>query len=153
MFSTTAALTRGTHISAFVATAVLIGGTLAVANSSRGATNEEADTEKAAPTLMAVKFHADWCGPCQRMKPVLEEVKGSYAESQVLFVTLDLTDKKSSHQAALLASALGLDELWAYNAGSTGRLFLVDASEKSIKDTITVAHSAEDIGEILDGLK
>lgn len=33
--------------------------------------------------LVVVVFHADWCGPCQTLKPILNEVAGDYA-GQVL---------------------------------------------------------------------
>ena len=36
-----------------------------------------------------VKFYADWCGPCQMMKPVVEEFAEKHAEIKVLEVNVD----------------------------------------------------------------
>jgi thioredoxin len=35
-----------------------------------------------------VDFYADWCGPCQMMKPVFEEVSGQF-EGKLKFMKLD----------------------------------------------------------------
>jgi len=40
-------------------------------------------------TLRIVKFEADWCGPCQRMKPVFEKVARTSPED-VTFETVDV---------------------------------------------------------------
>lgn len=43
------------------------------------------------PTPVLVDFYATWCGPCQMMSPILEQV-GSYLKNQIQVVKID-TDK------------------------------------------------------------
>lgn len=42
-------------------------------------------------TPVLVDFYATWCGPCQMMSPILEQV-GSYLKNQLQVVKID-TDK------------------------------------------------------------
>lgn len=39
--------------------------------------------------LVFVDFYADWCGPCQMLKPVLEEVNEKYSEINIVKVNVD----------------------------------------------------------------
>lgn len=41
---------------------------------------------------VVVKAFADWCGPCNRLNPIYEELADQYAE-QILFTTLDCVDQ------------------------------------------------------------
>ncbi|WP_107039519.1 thioredoxin [Brumimicrobium mesophilum] len=37
-----------------------------------------------------VDFHADWCGPCQTMNPIIEEIKNLYGEKlRVIKINVD----------------------------------------------------------------
>ncbi len=39
--------------------------------------------------LEILDFYADWCGPCQMMKPIIEEFKGSHPEAKVTSINID----------------------------------------------------------------
>ena len=39
--------------------------------------------------LILKKFYADWCGPCQMMKPVVEEFKEKHPEVEVIEINID----------------------------------------------------------------
>jgi len=43
----------------------------------------DADYQSAIKTahILVLKYYADWCGPCQMMRPVFEEVAGKIAET------------------------------------------------------------------------
>lgn len=40
-----------------------------------------------------VKFYADWCGPCQMMKPIVEEFAEKHADIKILEINIDDEEK------------------------------------------------------------
>ena len=41
-------------------------------------------------------FYADWCGPCQMLKPTIEEFESSHPEIKVRRVNIDEDDELTS---------------------------------------------------------
>ncbi|MEX0642467.1 MAG: thioredoxin domain-containing protein [Pirellulales bacterium] len=80
------------------------------------------------PEIVAVKFHADWCGSCRRMGTAFEDLSVVSENKPVLFTTLDLTDNRTRKQAAYLMSMLRFQEAWKEcGAGQkTGFVLLID---------------------------
>ncbi len=102
------------------------------------------------PALYVVKVHADWCGSCKALAPVLEEVRETLAAESVLFLELDVTDEARTAQARLLAAALGIeDHLKANN--KTGLVLLIDPSDKALLETLTRKNSAEEMVGKIEG--
>ncbi len=44
-------------------------------------------------TLVLIDFHADWCGPCITMEPILEEISKKYSQ-QLQFLKVDADKNK-----------------------------------------------------------
>ncbi len=80
--------------------------------------------------LIALYFSAQWCPNCHALNPTLEEArsKGRLDDKDVLFVTLDLTNKTTIHQSLMLAEALGVTDFVKSQGSSTGYVAILDAS-------------------------
>ncbi len=100
------------------------------------------------PALYVVKVHADWCGSCKALTPVLEEVREALADDPVLFLELDVTDEARTAQARLLAVALGIeDHLKANN--KTGLVLLINPGDNALLETLTRKNSDDEmVGKI-----
>ncbi len=99
---------------------------------------------KGDPALYVVKVHADWCGSCTALGPILKEVQAGVADQPVLFVQLDVTDSTLTSQARLLAAALGVEDHFKAN-NKTGLVLLINAQDRTLLETVTKQNSAAEI--------
>ncbi|MCH7658454.1 MAG: hypothetical protein IIB05_09075 [Bacteroidetes bacterium] len=102
------------------------------------------------PKLIALKFHADWCGSCKAMGPVFEDLSNKLDGKPVLFYKLDFTNNTTKHQSVMMASALGLDEALKENQG-TGFILLIDPKSKKVLQKFTKDDGLKSIAGKING--
>lgn len=109
-----------------------------------------ADAHK--PSLYGVLFYADWCGSCKVLDPQLQKARGAgdLDSKNVLFVKMDLTNKITSNQSALLAKSLGFGDFYKANDGKTGHLTLIDPANGQAVAKITKEQKSADIVAMID---
>jgi len=95
------------------------------------------------PEVIALKFHADWCGYCKAMAPAYAELQKGVGDEPVLFVKLDQTDDFEKRQAQYLAHALGMEKVWSQHGGKTGFALLIDAETKEVLGRLTRSDDAD----------
>jgi len=101
------------------------------------ATSADDENVAAPPEVIALKFHADWCGSCRAMGPIFTDLGNKFDTKPVLFLELDHTSEPSRRQAEYLAAALGLQEVWEENGGTTGFILLIDANTREVLAKLT----------------
>ena len=109
-----------------------------------------ADTDRAKKSIVyAVLMYADWCGSCKTLDPKITQAreKDGLDEKNILFVTLDLTNETTSHQAAMMAEALNITELYESNAGKTGFMMLINSETGEQISRITKSLDTKSISE------
>lgn len=97
------------------------------------------------PEVVALHFHADYCGSCKVLNPKLEEARAELGNIPLLYVKLDHTDKNTTYQAKLMIEALGLDEIYYAQKKATGYVLLIDVETKTIVGKLTKKDSSEKI--------
>jgi len=131
-----------------LATSIMIAVTLMIATISFSGEETKAP---ATPQIIAIKFHADWCGFCKAMGPVFTDLQNKFDGKPVLFVTLDFTNRTTHHQSELLASALGAGQAYQDNQG-TGFILLLDGQTREILARLTSTQTLKEMGAELDKL-
>lgn len=103
------------------------------------------------PHTIALYFYADWCPNCQKITPKYEKVREQALldRENILFVTMDLTDKPRIHQSILLAQALGLGDFLKQQGSATGYIAILNAQTKVEVSRIDSTHSIESIENML----
>ena len=105
--------------------------------------------EVEAPEVIAVKFHADWCGSCKVMGPVFEELQAKFDTQSVLYIVLDHTRTYNRRQSQYLVTTLGLDKVWAEYGGKTGFILLIDGESRKVLNTLTRENNLKQMGASL----
>ena len=101
-------------------------------------------TGNSSPQVFVAKVHADWCGSCRALEPIIVKLKDTFADDPVLFVTLDVTSKTTISQARLLAVVLGIEEQLKEN-NKTGLLLVWSSSENKLVEILTLKSTHEEM--------
>jgi thiol-disulfide isomerase/thioredoxin len=96
-------------------------------------------------SVIAMYMYADWCGACQAIKPKMAEATRQFEGQPILFTRMDMTDDFTAHQSKLLATGLGIQEIFEKNEGMTGFVLLIDADTHEILNKITTEDDTEGI--------
>ncbi len=101
----------------------------------------------ARPMVIALRFHADWCGSCKKLDPQFKAVAKKLADQPILFLTLDLTNDKTKRQAHYLAAALGLGKQWdQLGGGKTGIIQVLDGFHRQPMAKFNYKYDAKKMG-------
>jgi len=112
-------------------------------------TGPTVDGEAAAPEVIAVKFHADWCGYCKAMGPVFEELQAKFDQEPVLYAEFDQTREFNRTQSQYMAHAMNLDHVWKEHGGKTGFVLLIDADTRQVIQKLTHDKNLKEMGAAL----
>jgi thioredoxin 1 len=98
---------------------------LADVNATSDAKFKEEVLDSSKPVL--VDFYADWCGPCRRLSPIIDEVSKSY-EGKVKFVKINIDNNK---ETAAKYNITGIPAIKIFKGGKivTDRMGLLPKSE------------------------
>ena len=78
-----------------------------------------------------VKIHADWCGTCQMLGPVIDALDAEMGSS-VCIVVLDVTNRETALAAADEAKRLGIEPFFERYRSKTGTVGVLDGSTREI---------------------
>jgi len=106
--------------------------------------------ETAQPEVVGLMFYSDTCGSCKILDPKIESVKKDYTTKPILFATLDHSNEGSKNQAALLAEALGLNEIYAAQEKASGFMLLINPQSGEVITKLTRDMSEADIKAAFD---
>ena len=94
--------------------------------------------------LLALTFHADYCGACKKLKPNVTQLQAKLDGQPVKWVKFDFTSAESKEKSAELASELGVADHYRANQ-ATGFVLLVDADTKKQVAKLTSKQSSEEM--------
>lgn len=93
--------------------------------------------------VLLVKYHADWCGSCKTLTPMLKDLNRKLKGKNTTYVELNLTDENTTSNAKATAAKLGLAPLDAKQ--KTGFVAIIDANSKKLLGKLTKTQSVEEM--------
>jgi len=130
----------------FILITILFSSVLFTLNSCKDQQNKSAQkVENAASNdLLLVKYHADWCGSCKALTPMLKELNGKLSGKKVKYVELNFTDKETTALARSQATNLGLSGFLTEKQ-KTGYVAIIDAKTKKELGKLTKTQSVSEM--------
>ena len=100
---------------------------LGVASGAALAVPVSAAEDPAAPFV--VKIHADWCGTCTRLTPMLDSLESKVGDG-ARFVVLDVTDKQALARSRAEAERLGIVAFFDRYKSKTGTVGILHGTSR-----------------------
>ena len=91
------------------------------------------------------------CYSCQKLKPVIEELKNEYSD-RVTFVTLDVSSKASLEEAKITAADLGIENFFDKNVNALPAVGIVCPGGTKVESVFAGEEDKEIYKEALDKL-
>jgi len=149
-------MTRQTHLRRYALLPLIALGAVAFAASglASGAAQQDRQNARASvsgqsangPEIIAIKFHADWCGYCKARGSVFEELQAKYDQQPVLYETFDQTRQFKRTQSRYMAHAMDLGNVWEDHGGKTGFILLIDADSREVIQKLTHEQNLKQMG-------
>ncbi len=83
------------------------------------------------PKLTVVDFYADWCGPCQMLKPVLEKISEKYNNLKIVKVNVD-----DNHHLCEVYGIYSIPHVIMFKDGKVIDQFVGFKSENDVEEKI-----------------
>lgn|SRR5690606_24145273 len=101
-------------------------------------TIEEFDYITGSKQLTLVQFHAEWCGPCKAMMPIVEEIKATFGDQiQVLQVDVDQAPEVAQefyiNSVPTFMTMYENDIIWR-QSGALPKIVLVKEIDQTLKE-------------------
>ena len=101
--------------------------------------------------LLALTFHADYCGACKALKPNVVALQPKLDGEAVEWVKFDFTTAETKQKSRELASELGDSDIYQKNQ-ATGFVLLVDAETKETVGRLTSSQSSDEMYKTVKGI-
>lgn len=79
-------------------------------------------------------IRADWCAACQKVEPIISELKEKY-KGRINFVVLDVSDDERANAAAATARKHGLANFFRANKKKTSTVVVLNEKNKVLFQT------------------
>jgi len=104
---------------------------------------ENDNSTKSNKEVLLVKYHADWCGSCKALSPMLKELNEKLSGKNTKYIELNLTDESTTKLAKSIVENLGISPL--AEKQKTGFVAIIDANSKEILGKLTKTQSVDEM--------
>jgi len=87
-------------------------------------------------SILVKRYSAEWCGPCQMLKPVFQNLKAGFSTSGISFVDVDID---SNREDAINASVRSVPTVIVYKNGQEVSRLIGAKPESAYREELTKA--------------